>query len=95
MDSLHTSYKGHNVATCMDCGSVLQPADNIARDLFKMVYDWGRVGIVVDYHAPAFQSELKKLLCAHTKTINIGDNEHEVWACVECEHILDNNMAVL
>lgn len=66
-----------------------------SKDLFKMVYDWGRVGIVVDYHAPAFQSELKKLLCAHTKTINIGDSEHEVWACVECEHILDNNMAVL
>lgn len=31
-------------------------------ELFKMVYQWGRVGVVVDLTAPAFQDILKEVL---------------------------------
>ena len=32
------------------------------KELFKMVYQWGRVGLVVDETAPAFQSALTTLI---------------------------------
>lgn len=31
------------------------------KKLFEMVYQWGRVGIVVDYKAPAFQQAIKEI----------------------------------
>lgn len=31
------------------------------KDLFDMVYRWGRVGLVVDYMAPAFQQALNDI----------------------------------
>jgi hypothetical protein len=34
---------------------------SIEEELFKMVYQWGRVGIVVDYTAPAYQQMLGRL----------------------------------
>lgn len=32
------------------------------KDLFEMVYKWGRVGIVVDYNAPAFLNKLGDIM---------------------------------
>lgn len=34
---------------------------NQVKELFDMVYQWGRVGAVVDYKAPAFQRDIKEL----------------------------------
>jgi hypothetical protein len=31
------------------------------KELFDMVYQWGRVGIVVDFRSPAFQKVIKKI----------------------------------
>ena len=40
-----------------------QVADPIlVSELFKMVYQWGRVGVVVDSSAPAFQEQLKEVI---------------------------------
>jgi hypothetical protein len=40
-----------------------QVADPIlVSELFKMVYQWGRVGVVVDSSAPAFQEQLKQVI---------------------------------
>ena len=33
----------------------------VIHKLFKTVYDWGRVGVVVDENAPAFREILKEL----------------------------------
>lgn len=35
---------------------------SIGKTIFDMVYQWGRVGVVVDYTAPAYQDEIKKLI---------------------------------
>jgi hypothetical protein len=43
-------------------GFFSEPHDLPGEELFKMVYQWGRVGVVVDHNAPAFQSELRALL---------------------------------
>jgi hypothetical protein len=32
-----------------------------AKELFDMVYQWGRVGIVTDHKCPAFQDKIKAL----------------------------------
>lgn len=34
----------------------------VERQLFNMVYQWGRVGIVADWTAPAFQSTIQALI---------------------------------
>lgn len=39
----------------------------IKKELFDMVYQWGRVGIVVDENAPAFNSVLDELVEAKYK----------------------------
>ena len=40
-----------------------QVADPIlVSELFRMVYQWGRVGVVVDSSAPAFQEQLKEVI---------------------------------
>lgn len=31
------------------------------KELFDMVYQWGRVGIVVDFRSPAFQKAVKEI----------------------------------
>lgn len=34
----------------------------IKKELFNMVYMWGKIGIVVDENAPAFQSLIKSII---------------------------------
>lgn len=34
---------------------------NEVKELFEMIYQWGRVGIVVDYKSPVFQKGIKKI----------------------------------
>jgi rubrerythrin len=38
-------------------------AENVdeVKELFDMVYQWGRMRIVVDYQAPAFQKSIKEI----------------------------------
>lgn len=33
----------------------------LIKEMFEMVYQWGRVGIVVDENCPAYKSVIKKL----------------------------------
>jgi hypothetical protein len=40
--------------TCSQCKNEEIERD-IPRELFEMVYQWGRVGVVVDEHCPAFK----------------------------------------
>ncbi len=37
----------------------------VEKELFQMVYDWGRVGVVCDENCYAFQETIKDLLKAH------------------------------
>jgi hypothetical protein len=39
----------------------MNPDDLLDKHLFDMVYQWGRVGIVVDYMAPAFQQTINDI----------------------------------
>jgi hypothetical protein len=32
------------------------------KELFTMVYQWGRVGIVTDEHSPAFREQLREVM---------------------------------
>lgn len=49
-------------------------------DLFKMVYQWGRVGLIVDENAPAFRSSLKDLVMEVTSHISMTPEErHELF----------------
>ncbi len=34
----------------------------LEKELFDMVYAWGRIGIVVDFTAPAFQDKLQEFI---------------------------------
>jgi hypothetical protein len=34
---------------------------NLYRELFEMVYQWGRVGIITDEHCPAFLDLITKI----------------------------------
>jgi hypothetical protein len=34
----------------------------LVSELFRMVYQWGKVGVVVDSSAPAFQEQLKEVI---------------------------------
>ena len=34
---------------------------DLQRELFEMVYQWGRVGVVVDEHAPSYQRTLNAI----------------------------------
>lgn len=36
--------------------------EEIIKEIFDMVYAWGRVGIVVDENAPAYRNTIKELL---------------------------------
>ena len=42
---------------------------DIPRELFEMVYQWGRVGIIVDENSPAFKETIKDLLEVHNKEL--------------------------
>jgi predicted DNA-binding WGR domain protein len=33
-----------------------------ARELFEMVYQWGRVGVITDEHCPAFKDKLAEII---------------------------------
>jgi hypothetical protein len=46
---------------------------SIEKQIFDMVYQWGRVGIVVDYTSPAFQA-----LCIDLKIKTLKDLKQEV-----------------
>jgi len=35
--------------------------EKIAKELFNMVYQWGRIGMVVDHNAPAFKEKIIEL----------------------------------
>lgn len=34
----------------------------LEKELFNMVYQWGKIGVQVDYRAPAFQTVLNQLM---------------------------------
>ncbi len=57
-------YEGRIVLGCDECRyfEELPTIDLLVKDLFKMVYMWGRVGVKVDHTAPAYQSSIKALL---------------------------------
>lgn len=44
--------------------------DKEIQELFNMVYQWGRVGIVTDYTCPAFQDKLKECFLTLHNEIN-------------------------
>jgi hypothetical protein len=46
--------------------------------LFRMVYMWGRVGIVVDENAPAFRTSLKDLVLVATDHISMTPDERHM-----------------
>ena len=52
----------------------------MAKRLFKMVYDWGRLGIVVDFTAPAYQHGLMDVI-ENSKTE--WTDEHKKY-CLIC-----------
>lgn len=39
----------------------------LTKELFDMVYSWGRWGLVVDYKAPAFRSVVRQLVAESKK----------------------------
>lgn len=45
---------GDDVCTC----DIFYERNEHIKELFDMVYQWGRVGIVTDHEAPAFRSQL-------------------------------------
>lgn len=40
---------------------VVVPAISPERELFEMVYQWGKVGIITDEHCPAYLAVIKKV----------------------------------
>ena len=44
--------------------------ENLEKELFEMVYDWGKVRILVDENTPAFTELLDKIKKCAEKKIN-------------------------
>lgn len=44
----------------MDCMS--NEEKNLYKELFNMVYEWGRVGIITDENSTAFQEKIKEIV---------------------------------
>ena len=46
----------------MDIFKILEQQERLKRELFNIVYQWGRWNVKADYSAPAFQNKLNELL---------------------------------
>ena len=55
-----------NSTNCLRCGksriTTTQEPKDLPREIFETVYQWGRVGIVVDENCPTFKGLIEDLL---------------------------------
>ena len=51
-----------SIQVCILRKEIMTKKDYKAKEIFDMVYQWGRLGIVVDFTAPAYQEAIEELL---------------------------------
>lgn len=71
-DSFCASRQQDEDGTVCTCNRL---SDLDIKELFDMVYQWGRVGVVVDYTAPAFVSTLADIIKDRQKELTLLGKE--------------------